>query len=133
MSILTPEGDRPKATLDMLSGSQGLAIGTADTRVVGGNMYSTTYTYTNNVHAAPLQQGCPAPEKNSNHRLPDTASLSSEHSLEVPSFLHWLLRPFLIYARRSDPGGKCDFSLVSIDPYEIEVAADRRYDPVKLG
>lgn len=100
-SLITPD-ERPGATLDMFSRSQDFAIG----RVVGGNMYNTTYSYTNNVHTTPPRIDYPASETIPNPHPPETAS----SSWEVPNILYRILRPFWIYPRSSE--GKCDFSVV---------------------
>lgn len=105
---------RPDAKLAMLGGSQGATVGTVDTRMVGGNMISTTYSYTNNVFAPPsgsgsLGGGATEPQEDPSAQLPDVRP-SLWHSIEVLAIVYRLLRPFGVHSQASKT--ECDSSLV---------------------
>ncbi|TEB30413.1 hypothetical protein FA13DRAFT_1733724, partial [Coprinellus micaceus] len=104
--------DRPQAKLDMLGGSQSAAIGTVDTRVVGGNMYSTTFSYTSNVFAAPPPEGSSGSTGDTQAQPSGALSLYS-NAMELRTLLQRILRPFWVNAQL-DPGVKDSFLLSNL-------------------
>ena len=105
---------RPDARLAVLGGSQGAAVGTVDTRVVGGNMISTTYSYTNNTYAAPSVSrrlgGGPGESQEDPGAQPPDVRPSPWPSIEVLAIVYRLLRPFGFHSQASKT--ETDSSLV---------------------
>ncbi|KAJ3541372.1 hypothetical protein NMY22_g3910 [Coprinellus aureogranulatus] len=107
--------------LDVCGGSRDFAIGAVDARMVRGDMYNTTYSYTNNVQNSPSSRSHWDRDANS-QRL--DIDLGGRRHLELPtSIFHRLLQTFRIHPRDSD--GQRDFTLSTVED-AAEAPADKR-------